>query len=201
MRRFPHREQAAERAGGASRDSLQEHQGRSTSEIARFKAIAMRGAFAERFMTAPSPGIISTTMLNAHYDIARSLPRRDRARDEQGISGDPQGRADPADRRARSRHGPHHDVSATSPTRDFVKRCELHVAAINKGIEGIPRDRVRLHVCYGNWEGPHIHDIAAGEDPAGALPGQCRRAVDRVLQSAPRARIRGVQDSIRCPRT
>ena len=31
---------------------------------------------------------------------------------------------------------------------------------INKGIEGIPRDRVRLHICYGNWEGPHIHDIA-----------------------------------------
>ena len=42
---------------------------------------------------------------------------------------------------------------------DFVKRCERHVAAINKGIEGIPRERVRLHVCYGNWEGPHIHDI------------------------------------------
>jgi 5-methyltetrahydropteroyltriglutamate--homocysteine methyltransferase len=34
------------------------------------------------------------------------------------------------------------------------------VAAINKGLEGIPRDRVRLHVCYGNWEGPHIHDVA-----------------------------------------
>ena len=43
---------------------------------------------------------------------------------------------------------------------DFVKRCERHVEAINKGIEGIPRDRVRLHICYGNWEGPHIHDIA-----------------------------------------
>ena len=43
---------------------------------------------------------------------------------------------------------------------DFVKRCERHVAAINNGIEGIPRDRVRLHICYGNWEGPHIHDVA-----------------------------------------
>jgi 5-methyltetrahydropteroyltriglutamate--homocysteine methyltransferase len=43
---------------------------------------------------------------------------------------------------------------------EFVKACELHVAMINKGIEGIPRERVRLHVCYGNWEGPHIHDIA-----------------------------------------
>jgi 5-methyltetrahydropteroyltriglutamate--homocysteine methyltransferase len=43
---------------------------------------------------------------------------------------------------------------------DFVKAVELHVAMINKGIEGIPADRVRLHICYGNWEGPHIHDIA-----------------------------------------
>jgi len=42
----------------------------------------------------------------------------------------------------------------------FVKMCERHVAAINKGIEGIPREQVRLHICYGNWEGPHIHDIA-----------------------------------------
>ena len=41
----------------------------------------------------------------------------------------------------------------------FVKAVERHVAAINDGIAGIPRDRVRLHVCYGNWEGPHIHDM------------------------------------------
>jgi 5-methyltetrahydropteroyltriglutamate--homocysteine methyltransferase len=43
---------------------------------------------------------------------------------------------------------------------EFAAQCEKQVAAINKGIEGIPRERVRLHVCYGNWEGPHIHDIA-----------------------------------------
>jgi 5-methyltetrahydropteroyltriglutamate--homocysteine methyltransferase len=35
----------------------------------------------------------------------------------------------------------------------------MHVAAINKGIEGIPRDRVRLHCCWGNWDGPHVHDV------------------------------------------
>jgi len=44
--------------------------------------------------------------------------------------------------------------------RAFLDRLALHVAAINKGIEGIPRDRVRLHVCWGNNDGPHIHDIA-----------------------------------------
>ncbi len=41
----------------------------------------------------------------------------------------------------------------------FVKTVERGVQAINDGIAGIPRDRVRLHVCYGNWEGPHIHDV------------------------------------------
>ena len=42
---------------------------------------------------------------------------------------------------------------------EFVKAAEMHVAAINKGIDGIPRDRVRLHCCWGNWDGPHIHDV------------------------------------------
>jgi 5-methyltetrahydropteroyltriglutamate--homocysteine methyltransferase len=41
----------------------------------------------------------------------------------------------------------------------FVKAVERHVQAINDGIAGIPRERVRLHICYGNWEGPHIHDV------------------------------------------
>jgi 5-methyltetrahydropteroyltriglutamate--homocysteine methyltransferase len=44
--------------------------------------------------------------------------------------------------------------------RGFLKQLELHVAAINKGLEGIPRERVRLHVCWGNNDGPHIYDIA-----------------------------------------
>ena len=44
--------------------------------------------------------------------------------------------------------------------RAFLKQLELHVAAINTGIAGIPRDRIRLHVCWGNNDGPHIYDIA-----------------------------------------
>jgi 5-methyltetrahydropteroyltriglutamate--homocysteine methyltransferase len=42
----------------------------------------------------------------------------------------------------------------------FMTQLALHIAAINKGIEGIPRDRVRLHVCWGNNDAPHIYDIA-----------------------------------------
>src|SRR5207247_549068 len=54
------------------------------------------------------------------------------------------------------------DVPTYRNTTDaqFVRACEMHVAAINKAIEGIPRDRVRLHCCWGNWDGPHIFDVA-----------------------------------------
>ena len=115
--------------------------------------------FAECFMTAPSPGIISTTMLNAFYDsheaylaaIAREMRNEYQAIHKAGLVL----QIDSPDL-AMDRTMFYRDC----PTPSSSRRCELHVAAINKGIEGIPRDRVRLHVCWGNWEGPHIHDIA-----------------------------------------
>src|SRR5262249_20701214 len=42
---------------------------------------------------------------------------------------------------------------------EFIAGIEKHVAALNQAIEGIPADRVRLHCCWGNWDGPHIHDV------------------------------------------
>ncbi len=47
-----------------------------------------------------------------------------------------------------------------SPISEFVKAAEMHVAALNQAIDGIPRDRVRLHCCWGNWNGPHLYDVA-----------------------------------------
>jgi 5-methyltetrahydropteroyltriglutamate--homocysteine methyltransferase len=44
--------------------------------------------------------------------------------------------------------------------RAFLARAERHVAAINRALRNIPPDRVRLHVCWGNYEGPHTRDIA-----------------------------------------
>jgi 5-methyltetrahydropteroyltriglutamate--homocysteine methyltransferase len=41
----------------------------------------------------------------------------------------------------------------------FVRAVELHVEAINEATAAIPADRIRLHVCWGNYEGPHIHDV------------------------------------------
>jgi 5-methyltetrahydropteroyltriglutamate--homocysteine methyltransferase len=126
-------------------------------EITRFKAIA-GNAFSELFMTAASPGIISSTMLNAYYDshetylnaIAREMSKEYQAIHRGGLML----QIDAPDL-AMDRTMMHRDLS----DRDFIKACELQVAAINKGIAGIPRERVRLHVCYGNWEGPHIYDV------------------------------------------
>jgi len=42
---------------------------------------------------------------------------------------------------------------------DFVKRAELNVEILNHALEQIPADRARLHVCWGNYEGPHDRDI------------------------------------------
>ena len=115
--------------------------------------------FRETFMTAPSPGIVATTMLNQHYDsheaymmaLAAALANEYRAIHEAGhvLQID-----SPDLAMERHRFFGHLDEPA------FLKQLELHVAAINIGIDGIPRDRVRLHVCWGNNDGPHIYDIA-----------------------------------------
>jgi 5-methyltetrahydropteroyltriglutamate--homocysteine methyltransferase len=130
-------------------------------ELARFNSFAggSRPAFAEAFATAPSPGIVATTMMNAYYasheDYLMTLAREMRpeylAIHEAGL--------------ILQIDAPDLAMERTMTFQDqtdaeFVKTCELHMAAINKAVEGIPRDRVRLHCCWGNWEGPHVHDIA-----------------------------------------
>ncbi len=127
------------------------------TDAARLKALG--GAFRETFMTAPSPGIVATTMLNQHYAsheaylmaLAEALSHEYRAIHEAGhvLQID-----SPDLAMERHRFFGHLDETA------FLKALELHVAAINNGIAGIPRDRVRLHVCWGNNDGPHIYDIA-----------------------------------------
>jgi len=159
MRRFPQQTKGQHAAPEAQADIKYRDLKPISEETSRFNRIAGElGAFAERFMTAASPGIISTTMLNAHYEshdayldaLAREMSKEYQAVHKAGLIL----QIDAPDL-AMDRVMMYRDLSDA----DFVKRCERHVDAINKGIEGIPRDRVRLHVCYGNWEGPHIHDI------------------------------------------
>jgi 5-methyltetrahydropteroyltriglutamate--homocysteine methyltransferase len=126
-------------------------------ELARVKRIA-GGKFAEMFMTAPSPGIISSTMLDAFYgsqDKYLSALSREMKNEYQAIHKAGLILQIDAPDLAMDRTMMYRDLDDAG----FVKAVERHVAAINEGIAGIPRDRVRLHICYGNWEGPHIHDV------------------------------------------
>jgi 5-methyltetrahydropteroyltriglutamate--homocysteine methyltransferase len=42
---------------------------------------------------------------------------------------------------------------------EFRRRLELNIDALNHSLEGIPEDRVRLHICWGSWNAPHMFDI------------------------------------------
>lgn len=128
-------------------------------EIARLrKASDASGSFTACFMTAPSPGIISSTMLNAWYDshdayltaLAREMRHEYLAIHLAGLVL----QIDSPDL-AMDRSMFYRDLTDA----EFVKACERHVAAINLAVEGIPPERVRLHCCWGNWDGPHIFDV------------------------------------------
>lgn len=130
------------------------------NEIVRFRtcAAAAETPFAETFATAPSPGIVATTMMNAYYksheDYLMTLAREMR----------PEYQAIHRAGLILQIDAPDLAMERTMTFQDqtdaeFVNTCELHMAALNTAIEGIPRDRVRLHCCWGNWEGPHVHDI------------------------------------------
>jgi 5-methyltetrahydropteroyltriglutamate--homocysteine methyltransferase len=46
---------------------------------------------------------------------------------------------------------------------DYVKLVQLHVAVLNDALRDLPAERMRLHICWGNYEGPHSHDIGLRE--------------------------------------
>jgi 5-methyltetrahydropteroyltriglutamate--homocysteine methyltransferase len=159
MRRFPKRSRM-QNAPEAQAELHYLDSSAITQEIDRFQHAAKdSGAFAESFMTAPSPGIISTTMLNAYYDsqqsyltaLAREMRNEYLAIHRAGLLL----QIDAPDL-AMDRSMFYRDL----PDPEFIKAAEMHVAAINQAIDGIPRDRVRLHCCWGNWNGPHLYDVA-----------------------------------------
>ena len=53
---------------------------------------------------------------------------------------------------------------------EFLKRAAFHVDVLNNALRNVPADRARIHICWGNYEGPHDHDIAFAK--VAADPGQ-----------------------------
>ena len=114
--------------------------------------------FVERFMTAASPGVIATILLNAHYEsheryvlaLAREMRKEYELIHARGLVL----QVDCPDlAMERARFFQH------EPLDRFLAVVETHVEAINRATAGIPSDRIRLHVCWGNYDGPHTHDV------------------------------------------
>ncbi len=116
----------------------------------------------EAFLTAPSPGILAAAVPNEHYDSFEAyldaLAEALRVEYETIVGHGFVLQLDCPDL-ALERHV----TFADRPLGDFVAFAETIVAAINRSLANVPRERVRMHVCWGNYEGPHDCDAALGE--------------------------------------
>jgi 5-methyltetrahydropteroyltriglutamate--homocysteine methyltransferase len=126
-------------------------------QLRRLLAETGRGD-AEAFISAPSPGIIAAGMQNDFYNdlpsyvqaVAAALQTEYRVIASAGFLL----QIDAPDL-ALERHTLFQD----KPLEDFLDFVRVVVAAINMALSGIPREQVRLHVCWGNYEGPHDCDV------------------------------------------
>jgi 5-methyltetrahydropteroyltriglutamate--homocysteine methyltransferase len=128
-------------------------------DIAHLKAATAKTKPADVFMTAPSPGILTRFIINLHYPteeayveaLAEVLKVEYRAIVEAGfvlqIDAPDLGSA----RNNQYRH--------LSDDEFRSKIAERNIAALNGALEGLPADRIRLHICWGNYAGPHTHDL------------------------------------------
>jgi len=132
--------------------------GEATAECDLFQRAVDAGKYAEAFMTAASPGVIATIMLDAYYGsherYVRALAREMKKEYALIVSRGFVLQLDCPDlamERAR--------FFQDAPLDEFLDAVALHVDAINEAIDGLPADRIRLHLCWGNYDGPHTHDV------------------------------------------
>ena len=129
-------------------------------ECRHFKAVldAAPEAFVEPFMCAPSPGIVALACKNEHYETLDAYLAA-------------LGRALQIEYEAIVNHGyllqidapdlalERHITYKAQPVAAFQAFVETTIATINAALANVPRDRVRLHVCWGNSESPHDRDV------------------------------------------
>lgn len=129
-------------------------------DIRRFRtALDRHGQGVRGFMNAASPGLITAFQPNAYYpsheaylaDLAEAM----RPEYETIVNAGFDLQLDCPDL-AMSRHTGYQDLDEAA----FLARIEQNVEALNAATTGIDPARLRMHICWGNYEGPHNHDIA-----------------------------------------
>jgi 5-methyltetrahydropteroyltriglutamate--homocysteine methyltransferase len=128
------------------------------ADVANLQAALPHVTVREAFMTAASPGVISLFFRNDHYPsheaylyaIADAMRHEYEAVAAAGFVL----QVDCPDL-AMGRHIQFADLSVE----EFRKMARLHLAALDHALAKVPPDRVRLHLCWGNYEGPHHYDV------------------------------------------
>jgi 5-methyltetrahydropteroyltriglutamate--homocysteine methyltransferase len=139
---------------------------------------AAPGGFVETFWTVPSPGIVACAMQNAHYASLEAYVDAvaDALRVEyEAVAARGHVLQIDAPDLAMERH----TLFADRPLDDFLAFVDHTVAALNRALAAVPPDRVRLHVCWGNYEGPHTDDVDLGP----LLPHLARARVGGLVLS------------------
>jgi 5-methyltetrahydropteroyltriglutamate--homocysteine methyltransferase len=128
-------------------------------DLANFRAALEAVPRTEGFLNAASPGVVAAFMPNAHYPsheaYIEALAGVLRTEYEAIAAAGFLLQVDCPDL-AMARHTGFQDLDDEA----FLARAALHVDALNHALANVPRERIRLHVCWGNYEGPHDHDIA-----------------------------------------
>jgi 5-methyltetrahydropteroyltriglutamate--homocysteine methyltransferase len=134
-------------------------QGELLKDIAHLKAAMVAQGVARGFMNAASPGVIALFLQNAHYpsreDYLQALAAAMREEYATILAHGLDLQLDCPDL-ALSRHMLFTHLSDD----EFLRVAETHVEALRASVQGLPQDRIRLHICWGNYEGPHVCDIA-----------------------------------------
>ena len=128
-------------------------------DLAHLKAAADRWHPTEVFMTAPSPGILTRFIINLHYPsedaylaaLADVMQTEYRAIVEAGFLL----QIDAPDL-ASARNNQYRHLSDDEFRSQIAER---NITMLNAATAGLPPDRMRLHICWGNYEGPHTHDL------------------------------------------
>jgi 5-methyltetrahydropteroyltriglutamate--homocysteine methyltransferase len=127
-------------------------------DIANLKAALGQVSAVEGFMTAASPGLVPVFQTNAYYPsheayveaIAACMQEEYEAIANAGFVL----QLDCPDL-AMAHHTSFQELNEA----DFLKRAAFHVEVLNHALRNVPADRSRIHICWGNYEGPHDHDI------------------------------------------
>ncbi|MCK0120113.1 cobalamin-independent methionine synthase II family protein [Loktanella sp. F6476L] len=133
-------------------------QGELQKDIANLKAAMVKHNVDRGFMNAASPGVISLFLQNDYYKSREAylaaLADAMKAEYETIVASGLDLQLDCPDL-ALAKHMLFNDLSDA----EFTKIAAGHVEALNHALQDIPSDKVRIHICWGNYEGPHVCDI------------------------------------------